>query len=74
VPRRRKSRIIRRLEEEYGKPIVKIVVDAVNGHATYDDAAGSLGVNVKTFWGWVARYGIRTRTVASAEEPVGSLD
>ena len=61
----RQSPEVRALETRQGTPIELLVVQALNEHQTHGAAAAALGVNRKTFSGWVSRLHLRRRTVFS---------
>ena len=60
----RKTRQMLLLEDRYGKPIEELMTAAINEHGSADEAARSLGVHIKTFWGWMLRLRIQVKKVA----------
>lgn len=60
-----KSPLMADLESRHGgRAIEKIVADAITTHGNVDRAADALGINRKTFHGWVQRLRIQRKTVA----------
>ncbi len=62
----RKNPRIEKLESAYGRPIAEIVADAYTRHGTIYRAAESLGVNPRTFHGWMVRFRVTVKKVAQA--------
>ncbi len=68
----RKTRQMLALEDEFGDPIEQLITSALernNGNITA--AAQSLGVNAKTFWGWMLRCQIAVTKRVSSPAPWG---
>jgi hypothetical protein len=60
----RKTRGMLDLETKHGRPVERLMADALTQHGTIERAALSLGVNPATFYGWMMRLRVQTRKVA----------
>jgi len=60
----RKSKAMLALEEQYGKSIQQLIMDALTTQGTIDRAAASLGVHTQTFYGWMIRLRIQVKKIA----------
>lgn len=65
MPKTRKTPQIADLERQHGKPIERIIAEAYTQHGTIDRAAASLKVNPKTYHGWLVRFRVQVKKVAS---------
>jgi len=62
----RKTPQMLELERRHGKPIERLLADAINTHGSITAAAAALEVNLKTFHSWMVRLRIHRRVVAVA--------
>lgn len=56
-----KSLAMRLIEARYGKPIVPILVSALNQYGSVAAAADALGIDTETLYTWMRRLGIELR-------------
>ena len=61
----RKTRLMRDVEERYGRPLERLLADMYNEKGL-PAMAEEIGVSKATLWYWLLRFGITVRRVALA--------
>lgn len=58
------SKLARQIEEQHGKPIRQVLVDAINRYGSVAAAARELGIPANTCYSWAYRLGLEVRKYA----------
>ncbi len=61
----RKTRLMRQVEDRYGRPLDRLLADMYNEKGL-PAMAEELGVSKATLWYWLLKFGITVRRVALA--------
>lgn len=63
----RKTRLMRRIEERYHRPLEKLLPEMYN-EMGLPQMAEEMGVSRSTVWYWLLRFGVNLRKVALAAD------
>ncbi len=63
----RKTRLMRKIEERYRRPLEKLLPEMYN-EMGLPQMAEEMGVSRSTVWYWLLRYGVNLRKVALAAD------
>ncbi len=63
----RKTRLMRKIEERYRRPLEKLLPEMYN-EMGLPQMAEEMGVSRSTVWYWLLRYGVNLRKVALASD------
>ena len=63
----RKTRLMRKIEERYRRPLEKLLPEMYN-EMGLPQMADEMGVSRSTVWYWLLRYGVNLRKVALASD------
>lgn len=63
----RKTRLMRRIEDRYRRPLEKLLPEMYN-EMGLPQMAEEMGVSRSTIWYWLLRYGVNLRKVALASD------
>lgn len=64
-----KTELMQRLEQEHGKDIRLLLADHLEQHDTVTEAINALGIDRKTLYNWVDRFGGSMKTRIVFPEP-----